>query len=164
MNRKYYILVVSLVFIIGCTKNIKKQENAEISPPVVTSIPGIDKIQDRELKDVFLNFNKTENLKEEYKYLSKNYLEEFYPDISNAEEYEQYLNSVNEDPVESKLIEIVDCKKIDENTYHIDIITEGQDNSGSDILTKVKTRSIFIKEDGSWKYEGRVPGIFEVIK
>ena len=164
MNRKCCILAISLVFIFGCTNNVKKQEKAEVSTTVVTLVPGIDKIQDQELKKVFLDFKNSESPKDEYKYLSKNYLEEFYPDITNAQEYEKYLNSVNEDPVESKLTGVVDCKKINENTYHIDIVTEGQDSPGSDLITKVRTRSIFIKENGTWKYEGRVPGIFEVIK
>lgn len=185
---KVYVLVGGMMFVaVGCSARIDKKDVHDNMIPSVAvtkdevqyhndissdTIVGADVILDGALRDVVLIFfGNTLEPRVEFQYLSKTFLSKNYPGISTAEEYETYQKNYQKylDEVsggdwagESKYLEVAGCAKIVENEYKVEMIRLG---IAHNIREKTKESFSFVKENGSWKYNGKIPSRYvEVIE
>ena len=164
MKKAFVLIILSLIFAGTSLATEKKNINKENQ-----IILGTDKIKDPQARGQvisYLNYDSKFDFKNKYKYLSSRLLEKNYPDIKNAEEYEKLMKETTEEYIKIEYVRVVDAREVGKNNYQISIISKSQE---SDENPNVSSREIlrgysFVKEGENWKFNGRVPGTFKVIK
>lgn len=138
----------------GVYFEVKRDLNDDnISYEEKINLIGLDKISDIELKNSLVKYLYYESIldyENVYKYLSKNFLQEHFPDIKNAKEYKNEMVNTSE-ALETDYLQLIDHKKLKNDLYQVDLILE-TNIEGS--IEKIKMRYYFVFEKDIWKYNG----------
>ena len=167
--RQYYFITIILIILttpfFACDNNAAKKlhESNKVKAPLGIEVSsdkqvqgeilhGIALITDEQFKrDLleYLAFDERLDYINIYRYLSKEYLKKYFPNIKNAEEYKKDMENSSERSA-LKYLEITKWTKLKKNHYEVKLILE--ENSEGEMM-KVKALYFFVNENGKWKYD-----------
>ncbi|MFC1501440.1 hypothetical protein ACFL58_03200 [Elusimicrobiota bacterium] len=122
------------------------------SLPNIKKLKGIDLIKDEKLKKQvieYLTFEAVKDYQNIYKYLSVEYLKQYFPGVKNSGDYK---NAMSDSTVmEIYYLEVLSCTRLSENKYKIKVEYETLEEGS---LLRNRNSYYFILENGVWKYDG----------